>query len=401
MGSPLLRRFLAVPAEIRIRWLTSSMVRYVVATQMSLDDCEWHNVIYCGRQAGSVEFDLFLLNIEFMIKMRPKTLPTDLLRSRAFARELKKAVLGFAGWKPDYPLISLELEKNGRLVTFAAASWNDWWHGRRIPNTAIRNSFDHHYDRIASLWLEPHCTRHRIVTLFSAIDFAHAPESNSAELWQLLMQLQREWQPDLKGFILLPSSKERQGFDWRKEELVGTNFGANWQPDQRAALPIGFVKGPRTALRFPASRTLQALYQPLSPVSLLHFMLGYALENGLDEPGLKEAFILDFLTVLLAVHSLIISHDSLAYSRPNKYGQIAKSCMEFFFDEDYGYEDHFVVENHPIAHVLSCAITLGVEFDQDAAWRLLEELKSKFFETLCQSGLTQKELLHFLQEMLY
>ena len=171
------------------------------------------------------------------------------------------------------------------------------------------------------------------------------PEAQEPEQARRVLTLHHDWAPQYRGEIFLPGPPARAG-------LSRAVRARRAKRDPRAEIPIGLIKGPPSRLRALATPEAGILHEPLNPSSILAFMLRYGVESGLPDPGLKEAFVLDFLTAMaacLCLVQIIAPHRIHEWGRP---GQIFFACQEFFWTEDYGRGDPLWILNEPYARML-------------------------------------------------
>jgi hypothetical protein len=130
-------------------------------------------------------------------------------------------------------------------------------------------------------------------------------------------------------------------------------------------------------------------------------MLRYGVESGLPDPGLKEAFVLDFLTAMeacLCLEQIIAPHRIHEWGRP---GQIFFACQEFFWTEDYRRGDPLWILNEPYARMLSPLLDeMAIEHDYGETQSLFGDLKQTYYATLAINGLDTETLRSFVTDNL-
>lgn len=350
---------------------------------------------------------------------RSRKLPTDPLRSRIFARELKLRVLGPPiGSDPEFPKIEKALARRGWPKDKALdnderdllnkGKFGAWWNGKNVPQSASRIFFDSHFDGLAHLWIDTHIDKNRLACHLYALDLAFlirgvkpaASEKVHGEIWSVIRRIHTEWRPRFNSEISIPSVSARAGIDWRRHQMAKRQFKSiRCEPDPRAEIPVGLEKGPISDLSSRAS-DIVTLYNTLNPSSIHGFMLAYAVRTGLPDPGLMQAWVIDFLTVTVALYALVVRIPESVTG----YGAEGVLCIrlfEFFFDEDVGYTDPLWYVNHPIACIAERLEEMMGELDIGVVWRVLAEARFTYFDTLVSaSGLSETSLLKFLRNIL-
>jgi hypothetical protein len=311
--------------------------------------------------------------------------PTNGLCARGFARELKLALLGAAGDTPNYP----EVERAFRDATGAdlgRATWHGWWHGQRLPNATYRTLVDNALDGLATRWLYRSLEHDRLQAHLCALDFkwlaVHQPAVARAEAWEVLWTLHRDWAPAPTGEIALPSLIRKPRRTRRKKGKLDPH-----------ATSFGRSKGASAQLTRRSTDLGVSAHEPLNPSSILLFLMRYAFESGLPDPGLKQAFVLDFLTGAAAAVCLV---QIIAPERIDDWGlpgRIFSAMRPHFWptadDEQAGLDALFVAYIEPL---LKMTATICAEKE---AMELLRELKTAYYDTLGVTGLSERELRAF------
>jgi hypothetical protein len=213
----------------------------------------------------------------------------------------------------------------------------------------------------------------------------------------ILSRIHREWRPDFGGYIDLPSVRERKGVNWDCDRVeFGTLKKA--KKDPRQDISIGLIKGPRSLLRIRANKFH---YESISPSSSLFYMFRYAAESGLPDPGLKQAFILDFLTAQIAASVMMnIMHPEsiLENGRP---ARLFLSIYEFFWNDkipetalNYNGNNEFELYLAPRLEEIYPG------FEPCETWDLMNVLKEIYYDTLSITGLSTDDMMLFIRENL-
>ena len=222
----------------------------------------------------------------------------------------------------------------------------------------------------------------------------HSVEDAFAEAWECLLTLHHDWAPQYRGEIFLPGPPARAG-------LGRTVRARGAKRDPRAEIPIGLIKGPPSRLRAVGTPQADILHEPLNPSSILAFMLRYGVESGLPDPGLKEAFVLDFLTAAaacLCLVQIIAPHRIHDWGRP---GQIFFACQDLFWAEEYGRDDPVWFLNEPYARMMAPLLAeMAIEYDYAETQSLFQELKATYYATLGITGLGRETLRSFVTDNL-
>jgi hypothetical protein len=295
------------------------------------------------------------------------------------------ALLGAAGNAPNYP----EVERAFRDATGAdlgRATWHGWWHGQRLPNATYRTLVDNALDGLATRWLYRSLEHDRLQAHLCALDLkwlaAHQPTVARAEAWEMLWTLHRDWAPSPTGEIALPSLIRNPRRTRRKKG----------KPDSRST-SFGRRKGVPAPLKLRATDLGVSAHEPLNPSSILLFLMRYAFESALPDPGLKEAFVLDFLTGAAAAACLV---QIIAPERIDDWGlpgRIFSAMRPHFWpiadDEQAGLDALFVAYIEPLLKMTAttCPDKEALEF--------LRELKAAYYDSLGVTGLSEQELQAF------
>ncbi len=325
--------------------------------------------------------------------------PSNRLCTRGFARELKIALLGSAGTTLDYPDVERAFyDRTG--AELGKATWHGWWHGHRVPNATYRSIADREFAGLASKWFYRSDDSDRLQCHLSALDLGWMVKNHSAdeafqEAWRFLLTLHRDWGPEYRGEIYLPAPAAREGLG--RQAFVSRKA----KPDPRVSIPIGLTKGPRSRLRSLATGEAAFLFEPLNPSSVLSFMLRYGVESRLPDPGLKEAFILDFLTAAAASLCLLQMVAPRRVPHWGRPGQILFACHEHFWMPDYGHEDPLWMVNEPFAMGFAKILDeLAVEHDYHETRSLFYELKDTYYSAMAVTGLSTEALIAFANDNL-
>ncbi len=324
--------------------------------------------------------------------------PSNRLCTRGFARELKVALIGAIGEAPEYPQVERAFyERTG--AELGRATWHGWWHGSRLPNATYRAIVDKAFPGLASKWLYRSLDQDRLQGHLSALDLVwigakHSIEESRAEAWEFLCAIHQDWAPHYHGEIFLPGPPAREG--------LGRTFRSQRsRPDPRAVIPIGRIKGPPSRLRALATSDAAMLHEPLDPSSILAFMFCYGVESGLPDPGLKEAFILDFLAAAVACLCLVQIIAPHRIHDWGRCGQIFFACQAFFWEEDYGQGDPLWILNEPFARGIAPLLDeMAIVHDYAETQALFHELKEMYYATLAITGLDTETLRSFVTDNL-
>ncbi len=191
--------------------------------------------------------------------------PTNGLCARGFARELKLAVTGTVGDKPDYPLV----ERGFRDATgaeLARATWHGWWHGQRLPNATYRTLVDNAFDGLARRWLFRSLKHDRLQAHFATLDLKwlaeHQPDDAQAQAWEVIRTLHQEWKPTPSGELGVASILD--------DPRPGRGKTGGSRPSRPG---FGRPKGVPARLSVRSTELGVSSHEPLNPSSVLVFLI--------------------------------------------------------------------------------------------------------------------------------
>jgi hypothetical protein len=178
--------------------------------------------------------------------------------------------------------------------------------------------------------------------------------------------------------------------------LVSLHAGAPLS-DPRETIAIGRVKGPPSPLNVLANPATTFLHEPLNASSVLPFMVRYAVESGLPDPGLKEAFVLDFLTAVAAAMCLVgivAPHRSRAWGRA---GEVCFAAKGLFWTADNDRCAPDSTFGEPFTTTFKPMLDeMAVPFDYRETRSLFNRLNETYYATLAVTGMDRQEMVGFI-----
>lgn len=349
--------------------------------------------------------------------------PLNALCVRFFSREMKKITTGSESPKPEYgDFIEALSKKYYEILEMADSidegseskitdihlpnnSWSDYWNGKRMPRSIKKQSQIRLIDvadvispGIVSKWFERRIDKNRLQTHLSALELTWVASELSVEkavdeAVMILRMIHSEWEPGFRGEIKIPGPAGREGVNWSRHKLAGTKFGKRLKPDPKANISIGIEKGPQSELSSKASYEAKFKFQPENPISVVPYLLRYAIESKLQDPGLKKVFILDFLS---AVSASVCIMQAISPGNIDTFGLpalIFRSCKDFFWSGEYGQNADFWFMDMPFSHFIDLIDEMGIKHNPTETIALIHELKSTYYDVLAGSGLTTDELI--------
>lgn len=333
---------------------------------------------------------------------RQKSIGTS-LAIRCFSRELKKLLLG-----PDnqdceqYGRFEEKLAKVTGLI-ISEPTWHKWWYGKHRPSATALRLIGNKFPDLVARWFDFN-SNDRVARHINALDFAWLEKNRSIQeshemAYQTLIRIHTEWRPNFYRVISIPGPKERSGVSWRTAGFKTESLFSN-EPDKRQNIGIGTKIGPVSDLKVSAIKSAQ-YHEIVNPFSSLAFMLAYAVESRLPDPGLKLAFVLDFMTAALAalhIANIASPGNVLESGRP---AQICIAAREFFWLEhpnDWKNDPYWRV-NHAFAQCFKPILDeLLEDYEEEEAWILFLELRNEYFEALKITGLSMEKLQDYFHE---
>jgi hypothetical protein len=336
--------------------------------------------------------------------------PSNLLCMNAFSRELKNELIGKISDGQEYEKVKIKLQL--LPINVSATTWHNWWNGISMPEGDNLKFLRGKFPEIVDKWfasppnnrIQRHFFTLDLVKTVKVKEFHRAafPSKMTAkatidEVATLILgEIHNEWHPNYFGEINLTSPKERTGVDCysKRALLKETTF----LKDQRDKISIGITLGPESELSLPASHKTRRNFEPINPFSVLKFMLAYAIQTNLPDPGLKQAFIFDFLTAIIAALVMMSSASPGNIVENADISMIFLLSQNFFWGEE-DFNDPFWLLNHPfVGHFLPYLETFIEEENLNQSWELFAELKSIYYQSLEITGKSQKELIDFFSE---
>jgi len=323
--------------------------------------------------------------------------PSNPLCIRAFARELKAALTGEVGKKPQYPEVERAFQKRTG-ADLGKATWSEWWNGRRVPNATYRTLIDNAFDGLASKWLYRSLDQNRLQRHLSALDLGwlyehESPDAAESEAWAFLIAVVHDWAPYRSEGTFFPAVVARGG-------LVGERRGKA-RSLLRRVIPLRKRKGPMARLDLEVSRETVFLHEPLNPASVLSYLLRYAAESQLTDPKLKHAFILDFLTAVNACFCLLQLVAPHLPEHWGRSGQIFFACDELFWMADLSRDDPFWDLSEPFGQgIWPLLEEMNSTADLEQTRHLFYEMKEIYYASLAVAGLDAETLVDFVRENL-
>ena len=363
---------------------------------------------------------------DFFKKKRVHETPVDELCIRLFSRELKTKLLGYCDDKPEYNRVADKIyaavnkdRTNDVDVHFPKTNWHDYWYGKRMPKPkyypddkrkiGFLCAVELVFPGLVKKWLYRGGGEDRLQLHLNALELSWISANNESlsesvfsMAGDIILAIHGNWRPfHNDGSIRLPASLERKGLDLTVEKVKKIKYKEKYIPDVRASKPVSLERGPTSSLMISASWDVRAIHQLLHPISVIPYLLSLAVETKLSDTGLKEAFILDFLSAVAAA-SCIIKEITAEFKivNPLEFGEIFgiyNGCVRFFWDEDYECWGKNYKANDPV-YTLSkpSARLLGyVDIDHDfyQSMDLMYELKDTYYAVLSKTGLRINELL--------
>jgi hypothetical protein len=339
--------------------------------------------------------------------------PTNFLCMRAFSRELKGKLIGEIGGAQNYERVTAKLDQIP--LNISRTTWHNWWVGNSFPEGKNIKTLSKEFPELVDKWLasppnnriQRHFISLDLTKLHKIKDFhlvaaglkTNDPAKIHIAAEKILCQIHSEWHPDYLGVISLPSIPEREGVDWSSERYKDYNFSCRKDPKQD--YPVGTLLGPSSELWSPASRRSLQLYEAINPFSLLKFMLAYAVETNLPDPGLKQAFIFDFLS---AINCSLVFMQTMSPGNIVENDEISRVfflSQNFFWDEELkeDFEGPYWRLNHAFVGDFLTYLETFIEQDLlNNSWELFAELKSIYYQSLEITGLSQRELIQFFEQ---
>lgn len=339
---------------------------------------------------------------------------TNFLCMRAFSRELKLEILGEIGIAQSYEQVAAKLDQIP--LNISRTTWHNWWIGRSFPEGDNLKTLYREFPELVAKWLVAP-PNNRIQRYLIALDLTstykikdfhliaagvgkNEPPHGHIAADKILRQIHAEWRPDYSGIISLRSIPEREGVDWSSERYKHFNF--KYKVDTKQHLPVGVFLGPASELSSPASRRSCELYEPVNPFSIINFMLSYAVETNLPDPGLKQAFIFDFLAVICCALKIMKEQSPGKIIENSEMSKIFLLSTNYFWDEELEDDfsgDYWTLNHTFVGHFLSYLETFIDSGLLTDSWVLFAELKHIHYESLQITGLTLKEIVELFQSI--
>ena len=352
--------------------------------------------------------------------------PTNKIRMFGFTREL----LSTAGLDPingmqhskfaDLIQKKIDKEENlpwrieealeGDKTCISSSTWANWWNEVSFPGATYEAVLEFFFPKLLYRWMYRDPSFDRLQCNLSAIDLGWIeasgnPEKAFKEAQQILETIHADWLPARRGKIMLPGPKKRAGVDWSghrialfipNAEHIGTK--EKFKLDPRTEIPIGFSKKVRSAISENAKESSSAL-DLNAPSSILKFMVQYAVESGLPDPGLKQAFILDFMSAALALKTM------LWIQTGGQFELGRESSYQFRVINDFIFND-FIFPFQPGKHMNTVDLNDAEEFvfsfdvePTEDACALFIELRSIYFDCFGFLNQTPREIAIKLDEI--
>ena len=348
----------------------------------------------------------------FILRRIPKY-PTNKLCRKALIREYKYLLTGSLKEKPEFPLFlrlfrekykkNFEKKKSKQLaqtIELGKSVYSRWYDGKTFPDDIHIKQLDTASPGISSKWLYRGFKRNRIQSHLSSLDLRYIYKNHSSdhaidEAYKVLVMIYHQWKPGPFEKLSIPASPEREGICWQLHNLAINDF-YNLKPDPRAKIAVGMDLGPYSDLSIKANNETIQHYSLTDPLSVIPYMLAYALQSKLPDPGLKEAFIFDFLTAITASSLLMSHHSSGNIFKCGLPAYILKACKNFFWAQDLVPSNENIYNRMPISSFEYILDELDISYEPDN-WNLLAELKTIYFRTLSKSGESTSDLLKMFE----
>lgn len=359
--------------------------------------------VECRFKSSQVQVKIHLQNgtadMDFLNKSSKLKMPSNPLCTRAFARDVKRALLGRVGDDPEHTAVADALGDDQDLNK---STWCRWWSGESLPNESsaagIWKRCPGIYEKWFSVTNEDRLQMHLFALDLNWIRVHISPEEAYRYSEALLNAVHKEWGPGFNSRIYIPGPKEREGVNW-DDKFNYLAIKLKREKDPKQVIPIGLSKGPISELSQPASFETTRLYQAINPTSLIHYMLRYAVESELPDPGLKQAFIFDLLTAEIAILTMMQVHTPGNLTANGDLLITFLALHEFFWLEDYQ-TDPCWIDSNPFSRCIEPILTDLIEdFDEKAIWLLFLELREIYFDTLAETtGLKQQDFMAIIGE---
>lgn len=329
------------------------------------------------------------------------------LASRCFSREFKTYILG-ADNQHREQFVRFENELRKKIDwTISEATWHKWWTGRTRPNANALMHIENHFPELVAKWFELD-SKDRLARHINALDFPWLAKNKSVEesyvsAYIILERIHEEWSPGIVGVLAIPGPEERCGVNWRNARYRAKSahlFEFDDDVDVRQKIKIGSVIGPPSELQKRVGKSAQ-YHESANPFSSLAFMLSYAVETRLPDPGLKLAFVLDFMTVVLAALQIFIITSPESVIKNGRPARICMAAREFFWFEHVDDWNHDPLWQFNNAFTRCFEPVIGEllgEYDELDTWDLFFELRQEYFDALKLTGMAMKKLQHHFQE---
>jgi len=348
----------------------------------------------------------------YILRRIPKY-PTNKLCRKALIREHKYLLTGSLKDKPEFPLFLRLFRKKyksnfekvnskqlAQTIELDKSVYSRWYDGKTFPDDLHICQLDTASPGISSKWLNRGYETNRIQSHLSSLDIKYLHENYSSsqaldEAYKVLVMIYSQWKPGPFEILSIPSSPEREGLNWKMHNLALEGF-CNLKPDLRTEVSVGMELGPYSDLSIKANNKTINLYSPTDPLSVIPYMLAYAIQSKLPDPGLKEAFIFDFLTAVTASNILMGHHSPGNTLKCGMPASILNACKRFFWGEDFVASNENMYSRMPISSFEYIFDELGIPIEPDNG-DFLKELKTIYFKTLSKSGESTSDLLKMFE----
>jgi hypothetical protein len=306
-------------------------------------------------------------------------------------------------------LIKLARRQDGS-VSIPKSTWDNWWNGVTFPNSTYEEVLDYFFPKLLHKWMYRDSTFDRLQCNLSAIDLGWIeasgnPEKAFKEAKKILETIHADWLPGRRGKIMLPGPKEREGVDWSGHKIALFNPNAEhiwtkekFELDPRTEIPLGLSKKVRSALSEYAGRSSSSL-DLNAPSSILSFMVQYAIETGLPDPGLKQAFILDFMSAAFALKTMLWIQTGGQFELGRQSSYQFRTINDFIFND-------FIHPFDPAKHMNTIDLNDTEEFicsfnaePSEEACELFLELRTIYFDCFNFLNQTPREIAMKLDEI--
>lgn len=255
------------------------------------------------------------------------------LRAHAFAVELQKIHLG----KIHHEIDNINGKMALKIGLHAPSTYGRWLTGENLPNKDIWPYLEKTYPDAFQRWLYPtpdnRWTRHWTALDFKTLLFTKGEKTVKSQAMLFLNEIANDWRPQ-DGCIKLKGPKPRGGVSYKYKYIKSTK-GLSRQliNDERQEITIGFKLEAKGALLLNPSLETAKIFEPEYPQSIIPYMLAYAAESGLPDPGLKDAFVFDLLTAVICASTLRFLNGHVDIFNRSNLHYTFLSCHEFFWSD--------------------------------------------------------------------